>query len=120
AGPARLTYYKNLAWDGTTLIDADKPQSTSGFGSFEEYREHLRTAARCLAENLSAPSRDHPFKMLGTLSSGYDSACVSTILREFGLREVISFSHSKTGKADTGEATASALDLKVSIVDRDA
>src|SRR5207248_5331003 len=39
AGLVRLTYYKNLAWDGATLKDVDKPQITSGFGSFEEYRE---------------------------------------------------------------------------------
>jgi hypothetical protein len=120
AGTVRLTYYKNLVWDGRTLNDLEKPQTTSGFGSFEEYREHLSTAAGGLAKNLSARGRRHPFRMLGTLSSGYDSACVSTILREFGLRDVISFSHCKTGKADTGEAIASALDLEISIVDRDA
>jgi hypothetical protein len=119
AGPVRLTYYKNLAWDGATLADQDKPRTSSGFGSFEEYREYLRSAARGLAKNLSSRNRKYPFKMLGTLSSGYDSACVSAIMLEFGLSEVLSFSHSKTGKADTGEATASALGLKTSIIDRD-
>jgi hypothetical protein len=120
AGPVRLTYYKNLAWDGATLTDQDKPQTCDGFASFEEYREFLRSAARGLASNLSAQRRERPFKMLGTLSSGYDSACVSTIVREFGLRDVISFSHSKTGKSDTGETVASALGFKTNIVDRDA
>lgn len=119
-GPVRLTYYKNLVWDGASLEDSEKPQTASRFGSFEEYREYLRRAAGGLSKNLADGRRRHPFRMLGTLSSGYDSTCVSTILCEFGLCDVISFSHSKTGKSDTGEATALALGLKTHIVDRDA
>src|SRR6266571_2617418 len=90
-GPLTLTYYRNLVWNSTQLIERDKAAPVRDFTSFARYREFLVSSLRRLAENLAAPERQHPYQMLGTLSSGYDSAAVVAIARQCGLREVISF-----------------------------
>ena len=53
------------------------------------------------------------------MSSGYDSACVSAIAREAGLKRVISFARSKSGKSDSGKAVADVLGLDLLLIDRE-
>jgi hypothetical protein len=119
AGKVRLTYFHNLTLNGKTLEEIDKPETVSGFKCFQDYRAYLGGAIKELVNNLSSPQRSHPFRLLGTISSGYDSPAITTLACEAGLKEVISFTHSKTGKKDTGEEAAKVLGVKLTLVDRD-
>jgi hypothetical protein len=120
AGPVRLTYFRNLAWDGANLHERDKPDTCGPFRVFEDYRAFLQETINAIAQNITSPLRQIPMRMMGTMSSGYDSAAVSAIAQQAGLREVISISHSKFGSSDSGEPVAKALGLNLTLIDRQA
>jgi hypothetical protein len=120
AGPVRLTYYLNLAWDGTRLREQPKAGPHRVFASFAAYRSFLDTSLSRLIANMAAPARGIHYLPLGTMSSGYDSAAVAALARAHGLREAIAFDRSSSGEPDSGEVIANVLGLKLTIVARDA
>ncbi len=101
-GPARLTYFENLVWTGTGLVEAEKPNPVREFVCFESYHSFLDRSLRDVSRNMTAPGRRHPYEMLGTISSGYDSPTVSVLARRHGLREVVTFDQTR-GRETTGE-----------------
>lgn len=118
AGPVRLTYFHNLRWDGTRLQDAPKPPGPSPFRSFAAYRGFLAGTIARLAENMEAPAREGPLRLLGTISSGYDSGAAAALARPYGLTEAISFGSASSGESDSGEVIADALGVRLTIVAR--
>jgi hypothetical protein len=120
AGPVQLTYYNNLKWDSELLTEEEKPNPARDFSSFAKYREFLEASLRQLSENMAAEGRNYPYKMLGTLSTGYDSPTVVTLAQKVGLREVISFTGSRSGEADSGEEIAEILGVRLLLIPRDA
>ena len=120
AGPVRLVYFSNLRWDGQCLHEVEKARPVRDFSAFGPYRDFLASSLCRLAENMAAGERAHPFALLGTISSGYDSATIAALAREAGLREVISFEHSRSGIDDTGREIAGVLGLRLSTVSRSA
>jgi hypothetical protein len=119
AGAARLIYFHNLRWDGTSLSQVEKPCSGRRFSSFRRYRTFLESALRRIAENMAAPGRRHPYGFLGTISSGYDSPAVAVLARAAGLQRVIAFDRSKDGQPDSGKQIAARLGLSVVEVPHD-
>lgn len=113
AGTVRLTYYRNLRWDGRALEEVPKPRPDRRFLGFDEYRAFLFGRLEGLSDNLSDERRDRPFHMLGTLSSGYDSPAVAALCREVGLERAITFTEARRGIDDSGEEIGRALDLRV-------
>ena len=119
-GPVRLTYFDNLAWDGARLSREPKAAPTRDLRSFEQYRAFLEETLARLGDNLAAPERRHPYTLVGTISSGYDSAAVAALARRAGLRDVISFDRSRGGLDDTGGQLAERLGLRLTVLRRDA
>lgn len=113
AGPVRFTYYHNLRWDGRSLEVVAKPRPDRRFDAFEDYRRCLSGALRRLAGNLSDPGRDRPWRMLGTISTGYDSPAVAALGREAGLEEAITFRTARLGKEDDGREIGRMLGIDV-------
>lgn len=69
-------------------------ERTIGLRSFEDFADyygmlHERLAALCA--NAVDPSRRAPLDLYGTLSNGYDSTAVTTIVRELGVREFFTY-----------------------------
>jgi len=120
AGPVQLVYFANIRWDGQRLHDHPKDSPIRDFSTFARYRDFLTTSLGQLAENASAGERTHALGLLGTLSSGYDSATVAALGRCAGLRDVMSFDRSRSGVDDTGAEIAAVLGLRVSTVSREA
>jgi len=118
-GEIRFTYYHNLVWDGQSLREVTKPRPARSFASFPSYRAFLESSLARLMENASAPGRSFVFDPLGTISSGYDSATVAALARP-GLREAIAFDRSGSGEQDSGAAIAAALDIRLTVIERDA
>jgi hypothetical protein len=119
-GDVKLTYFENLAWDGSQLRLRAKPAERRDLSSFARYRAFLSTNLHAIAENLAALDRRFPLRMLGTLSSGYDSTAVTVLAKAVGLDEVITFDKARLGGDDSGEAAARILGLRVYTVGRDA
>jgi len=119
-GPVRLVYFNNLTWDGSQLRVVPKPGPARDFSSFERYRGFLATSLQRLARNAGDTARRHPYHLLGTISSGYDSPTVTALAREAGLRDVISFESGANGASDSGHEIANRLGLRVTVVPRDA
>ena len=120
AGPVQLTYFDNLVWDGQSLTVQPKPGGNQDFSTFARYRNFLESALQLLSENLVAKRRRHPYRMLGTLSRGYDSPTVTALARQFGCSEALSFDRSRDGDDDSGEAIAGIVGVRPLVVPRGA
>lgn len=118
AGPVRLTYFDNLAWNGQGLEIRPKPFERRDFGSFERYRGFLSASLALLAENMAAPARKSPYRMLSTLSSGYDSPTVTALAKEAGCSEAICIDKSRDGAEEGGEAIAAFLGVRPLQIER--
>jgi len=119
-GPVQLTYYHNLEWDGARLRAISKPHVAHDFASFAKYRSFLAHSLERLADNMATRLRRRPYRFLGTLSSGYDSATVAVLGREAGLSEVITVDRARGGEPDSGAELALRLGLRAHVVRRDA
>jgi hypothetical protein len=73
-----------------------------------------------LAENLSDSGRKHPYELLSTASSGYDSSAVTTLARQAGCKQTLCVGHVSHEMEDSGEPLANFLGLTPVIVKRDA
>ena len=120
AGTVELVYYHDLVWDGKALSRRDKPAQHLTFGDFAAYRAYLSSRFQGIAVNMGSPDRREPYSFMGTISSGYDSVTVTTLGTEAGCSEAISFSASKRGRSDSGEAVADALGIRLRLVSPDA
>ena len=113
AGPVRLTYYRNLVWNGRDLRLRDKPDSVpGGFATFEAYRAYLVDQLRMIGDNCGDRRRKWQYRMVGTVSTGYDSAASAIIARDAaGLAEAITFV--RPDGVDAGDALARHIGIAV-------
>jgi hypothetical protein len=112
AGPVRVVYFDNLAWDGYNLVSVPKPAESRDFDSYESYRAFLDSTMASLAANAGAIERKHPYTLLSTLSSGYDSSTVTTLALGAGCKEAIGFDRARGGADDSGRQTAECLGVR--------
>lgn len=112
AGPVRLTYFDNLCWDGTALNTIQKADPRRDFGSYAGYRHFLDTSMAVLTDNARAHERRHPFALISTLSTGYDSPTASVLARNAGCREAFGFDRGRLGGDDSGAPLAEVLGLQ--------
>jgi hypothetical protein len=120
AGPIRLTYFDNLRWNGTSLEQVSKHGQVRDFGNFEKYRQFVDHSLALIARNMVAQNRRARLSMIGTMSSGYDSATTAALAQHHGLRDAFSFTTARGGDSDSGIRIADALGINLRLVDRDA
>ena len=72
-GDVELVYFDNLRWDGDKLTRVTKPGGHERLDSFADYFDFLQRNIAMVAANLNSPLRRSRYRMLGTLSTGYDS-----------------------------------------------
>lgn len=111
-GTVSLTYFRNLEWNDGVLAVIDKPERASDMSNFESYREFLRGCMKRIAENAGDASRVRPYRLLSTLSSGYDSTTITTLARDSGCREALTFDKDFRGSPDSGEEVAAVLGIE--------
>src|SRR5262249_60813859 len=75
-GPVLAVHHHNVTVGQTgELALAEKPLPPS-FSSFQDYVRYVEGTLRTLAENADAPARRRRYRLLSTISAGYDSpAC---------------------------------------------
>ena len=72
-GDVELVYFDNLRWDGDKLTRVTKPGGHERLDSFADYFDFLQRNIAMVAANVNSPQRRSRYRMLGTLSTGYDS-----------------------------------------------
>jgi hypothetical protein len=107
-GHVHLTYFDNLRWDGVGITVVPKANPRRDLGDFFKYVDF-----RGLADNMADRARRFPYRMLGTISTGYDSPAVAALAAEAGCRDVVCFDTSHQGEADSGHEIAKCLGLEV-------
>lgn len=112
-GPVELVYYDNVVWDGSRASVRAKPEREAPFSDFGGYREFLVGRLRKLQRNLADGARDRPLRMLGTISSGYDSPAVCALAARVGLEEAVNFTTARGGKPDSGAEAGRHLGIDV-------
>jgi hypothetical protein len=120
SGPIQLTYYDNIVWDGQSLAGRAKPSPRRNFSSFDPYHQFLQGSMRDLAANGRASERRHPYELLSTASSGYDSSTVTVLAKGAGATQVLCFDQARRGLDDSGEPLARRLGLEPVVVPRGA
>ena len=119
-GPAVLWYFDNVRWDGRTLGRVSKPDPDRDYSGFDQYHAFLRGTMDRVTRNAASPSRRNPLGLMGTMSSGYDSTTVSTLARDFGLREYLTLDRARENDVDSGILAGEALGLRPIPIERDA
>jgi hypothetical protein len=120
AGSVRLTYFDNLAWDGSRLSVTKKRIPRRDFSDFAKYRQFVDESLRLITENMAATRRRRQFSLISSMSSGYDSATTSALALPHGLKDVFSFTTARGGDSDSGIRVAEALGINLRLIDRDA
>lgn len=111
-GKIRITYFNNLKWDLKKLISVEKPNKYREFNRFSEYKTFLENTLNLISCNATSSQREHPYKLLGTLSTGYDSTTISALAKNYGCEDVVCFDQDYSGDNDSGHAVANILGLK--------
>ncbi|HET7607831.1 MAG TPA: hypothetical protein VFL84_04080, partial [Gammaproteobacteria bacterium] len=104
-------FHKALVVRGAE-IGFERTIGVRAFDDFADYYGTLRGRLAALCQNAADPSRRAPLDLYGTLSNGYDSTAVTTIVRELGVSEfftyVGSWAASSAGQAKHETAPISA------------
>jgi hypothetical protein len=112
AGTVQFIYFDNARWDGASLTVERKPGGSLELTSYDRYLDFLQRSMRLLSENLASGARRHPYRMLATVSSGYDSPTVTALAQRAGCREALCFDRSHKGEDDSGEVIAGHLGVQ--------
>ena len=115
-GELYLTYYKNIVYDGQSIIEIDKPDQSPDFEDFQTYNRYLNETARALKKNFESPHRLNKIFPLSTLSKGYDSCASAAIMREAGVNKAVSIRNASSllPRNDSGCGIGKYLDIECS------
>ena len=94
---------------------AEKPLPPS-FSSFHDYVRYVEGTLRTLAENADAPARRRRYRLLSTISAGYDSPACAVLARAAGCREAITLAGTGEAAEDSGAEIAQRLGLELHVV----
>ena len=91
-----------------------RPKPThEGFRQYHDYRAYLCNVLKATAENAAHPDRRTRYKLLATVSSGYDSPACATLARSVGCVDGVTFLKSRDGESDDGSAIGHQLGLRM-------
>ena len=108
-----VLYYRNLVYDGRSLVEVDKPDATPDFNCYADYYGFLVETARRLKANLESPARKQKIVPLASVSSGYDSGAAAAIAREAGCEDAVTIVNSSSllSRSDSGLEIAGHLGI---------
>jgi len=112
-------YHANLVYEGGD-IRTEIRSSLHEIASFEDYYSMLRSILNRIGENIRSSSRNILLKSFTTLSSGYDSTAVASLVKDIGVSTCFTSKYSssnipkwisKTAAIDAGNRIAEKLNL---------
>ena len=105
-------FYHNIILDGETCYLQPRTPANPQYKKFEEYRDYLLVVLNQLNSNSTSKLRDAPYPILVTLSSGYDSTAVASLLTDVGALESVTIDVNIAGNDDSGMEIAQYLGIK--------
>jgi hypothetical protein len=87
------------------------------FDSFESYLRYLERVMQAVAKNASSEKRRARYRVMATISSGYDSPACAAIARLIGCQEGVTVGRSRDGQDDNGEEIGKRLGFRVDRVE---
>jgi hypothetical protein len=102
---------------GMDLVLRSKPVPPA-FEDYSAYRRHLVDTMKNIVSNGDDPNRRQRFKLLTTISSGYDSTACAAIARAVGCTDAVTFTNARDGSSDDGTDIAKQLGLNCFSVKR--
>ena len=117
-GSLSLLLSHNALLDDAGRLEIVPKPPAPGFADYRSYRTYLQREIGAAIANAAAPARAQGYGLLATLSSGYDSTAVAALASAEGCEKAISFGMARSGVPDSGEATARALGMKLTVLER--
>lgn len=125
-GRLRVYHYRDLWIDRNLGVDIRHKAVPPDFENYENYRAFLVKTLHALKANAESGQRKKPYRLLATVSTGYDSPCCAALAAEAGCREGVSFRTARPESVpsgpteDSGRAIGEILGLAIREFDRDA
>jgi hypothetical protein len=116
-GEFYILHHHNALLGADGLIVQPKPWPPD-FRDFSAYRDYLARTVQAVAANATDPARRTSYKLLTTISTGYDSPACAAIARTAGCTEAITFRNARGGNSDDGSAIGRQLGLSVTAFER--
>jgi hypothetical protein len=88
------------------------------FDDFAGYKNYLLQTVYAVATNAADPARRKCYRLLATISTGYDSPAGTVLARTAGCCDAITFVSAREGKSDDGSAIGQQLGLNVAAFER--
>ncbi len=105
-------YYHNIVIDAQHCFVSAKRPDVPSYQNFKEYRLYLLEVLKRLNSNANSSIRDQPYPSLVTLSSGYDSSAVASLLVDVGPIEAVTIDVNIAGNDDSGMEVARHLGIE--------
>jgi hypothetical protein len=104
-----------LGPDGLTVQPKPLPPD---FDDFIGYRNYVSATVHAVSGNAADPTRRMTYKLLTTISSGYDSPACAALARPAGCIDAITFKTAREGVSDDGSEVARQLGLDTTTFER--
>ena len=105
--------HENGFWRPGGKLQAERKPDRFEFPDFQSYRNALSAEIAAVLANAADPARQHPFRPLGTCSSGYDSPTCLALARPLGCRSAVTLASARGGDDDSGQEVAQALGVEL-------
>jgi hypothetical protein len=96
---------------GETEIETIEKSPPPRFGDFGSYRDYMLEVLRGVRDNAAAPGRRRSYRLIASISSGYDSAAGAVLAAAAGCDRAVTLRSGKNKVADSGRPIAEALGL---------
>lgn len=119
AGDLYILHHHNALLTPNGLQVTPKPTPPS-FAKYTDYYDFLIRTVEAVTHNAADYRRRKTFRLLATISSGYDSPACATIARANGCTDAITFVNARGDEEDDGSLIAKQIGLKCHKVTRPA
>ncbi|HRP94621.1 MAG TPA: hypothetical protein PL143_00085 [Rhodocyclaceae bacterium] len=109
---------ENLRIDGDTVEHSDRDHAPKRLSGYADYVHALDELVAGLVDNLGDPARTSRCHLFATVSSGYDSTAVASLVKAHGVRTCFTTVAAGEEALENGAAVASALGLETIALDR--
>jgi len=90
-------FFCNLVIDTSLQVRQESKPRAPRFKTFAEYREYLRSGLERIAANANDSKRSFVYRLLTTVSRGYDSPAVAVFAKECGCKRAMTINDSSWG-----------------------
>lgn len=108
----RLFYSCNILINDNLNIDIEEKNTSSDFGNFAYYFKTIDEYLSRFVKNINSKYRSTNYKLVTTISNGYDAAACSVMAKRHGCDIAVTFNQPKKYEDDCGESIAKNLGFK--------